>query len=301
MIENLSDVRVFLQVVDSGGLSSGARVLGMAPNTVSRTVARLERDVGVLLLSRTTRRINVTAEGRRFCEHARRLIDAARLAEACVEPPESGLTGRVRLAVRSTTVQFNFVPELTRLLEDHPRLRVQLVVTDEDVDPVAAGLDLALRVGPQVDSTLRRRRLGEVTFVLTASPAYLAARGRPRVPADLADHECIRSFGARPQSWWNLIGPTKKRVRAKVGGRFECNDVRSQSDAVYAGFGIGLRPLGEVRRATKTGSLVRVLPAWSLAPLSVYAILPPQRPKGGRARAVASLIDLLAVVVKTVG
>ena len=294
-LESLSDVRVFVQVVDSVGLSAASRVLGVPPNTISRTVARLEQSVGVRLLTRTTRTMSLTDEGRVFYEQALGLLDAAARAEEAVAGSGAGLSGVVRVAVRTTTVQFAFVADLLELLELHPALRVQLLVTDDEVDLVAGGLDLALRVGDQADSTLRSRSLGNVTFVMAATPSYLTRRGRPRHPDDLAKHECIRPLVGRATSRWALVGPRGKRSTVIVGGRFECGDVRTQRDAIYAGFGIGVRPDGEVARSAH---LERVLPTWTLEPIPVRVLQPPLRPSPRRARAVDAVIDLLVKAIE---
>lgn len=294
-LESLADVRVFVQVVDSGGLSAASRVLGVPPNTISRTVARLEDAVGVRLLTRTTRTMSLTDEGRAFYEHALVVLDAAARAEEAVAGSEAELSGVVRIAVRTTTVQSSFVPDVLELLGRHPELRVQLVVTDDEVDLVASGLDLALRIGEQADSTLRSRSLGHVTFVMAATPAYLTRRGRPKRPEDLTTHECIRPLVGRATSPWTLLGPRGQRTTVVVGGRFECGDVRTQRDAVYAGFGIGVRPAGEVARSAE---LERVLPSWQLEPISVRVLQPPLRPSPRRARAVDAVIALLLKAIQ---
>lgn len=297
-LQDIFAVRVFVQVVGSKGFAAAARVLGVPPNTVSRTVSRLELDLGVRLLQRTTRNLSLTEEGRAFHATALPLLAAVEQVEASVALRTRGLSGAVRIAVRTTTVHFDLVPDLTALLDAHPALRIQLFVTDEDIDLASLGLDLALRVGPLPDSTYASRHIGDVTFVLAASPSYLARRGCPKSPAELANHECIRALGSRPQTFFRLEGPRGKQVDAQVGGRFECNDVRAQSAAIYAGCGIGLRPLGEVRRAMKTGSLERVLPEWKLEPLAVRILEPPRVAGTARTRATREVIALLAKVIE---
>lgn len=297
MLTYLDDVRVFVQVVDSGNLARAAHVLGRPPNTVSRVLARLEGELGVTLLHRTTRRVALSDRGAVFYRHALALLEAAEAAEASVRTTEGALTGTVRLAVRTTTVQFDVVRALVGLLVEHVGLAVQLVVTDEEVDVVGAGLDLALRVGALPDSSLSARTLGEVVFVIAATPAYLERHGRPRDPADLALHECVRALSARPQTFWSLVGRGGRRVDARVGGRFECSDVRAQSEAIYAGLGLGLRPLGEVRRAAEEGKLERVLPRWTLEPIPVRAVLPPRRGGSTSRPEVEAVITILTEVI----
>lgn len=290
LLESLEELRVFVQVVDSAGFTGAAQTLGSTTNAVSRLIARLEARLQLRLLSRTTRRVASTDEGRKFYEHALRVLQAVELAEQAMRPAEAALEGTVRVAVRSTTVQFGFVKDITALLARNPHLRVQLMVSDEDIDLAADGIDVALRVGALPDSSYRSHPLGSVVFVLSAAPSYFGERTRPAQPEDLVHHECVRALLHRPQTTWRLLGPRGRVVEATVGGRFECADVRAQSEAVYSGLGIGLRPAGEVRTAVVAGQLERVLPLWSMAPLPVHALLSPQRARSARVDAVVALL-----------
>lgn len=289
-LESLEELRVFVQVVESGGFTGAADVLGLKTNAVSRLIARLESRLDARLLTRTTRRVASTEEGRAFYEHALRLLRAADEAESSVRRTSGSLEGTVRVAVRTTTVQYGIVDDIVRLLGEHATLRVQLIVSDAELDLAAEGIDVALRVGDLADSTYRVRRIGEVVFVPAAAPQYFRLRARPRRPEELAGHECVRALLRRPQTTWRLLGPRGRIVDAPVAGRFECNDVRAQADAVYAGLGIGVRPAGEVRAAVAAGKLERVLPGWSMLPLSVHAVLPPQRARSARADAIVALL-----------
>lgn len=289
LLESLEELRVFVQVVDSGGFTGAAQTLGTTTNAVSRLVARLEQRLQVRLLSRTTRRVASTDEGRKLYEHALRLLSAADQAEQAVRPRSGLLEGTVRVAVRTTTVQFGFVKDMATLLSRNPDLRVQLIVSDTDLDLAADGIDVALRVGELADSAYRGHVLGSVVFVPAAAPSYFEERVRPTQPEELAQHECVRALLQRPQTSWRLVGPRGRVVEATVGGRFECGDVRAQAEAVYGGLGIGLRPAGEVRIAVAAGTLERVLPGWSMAPLSVHALLSPQRSHNARINAVVEL------------
>lgn len=297
-LENLNDVRVFLQVVEAGNLSAAARILGAPANTVSRTIARLEESLGARLLTRTTRKMSLTDEGQTFYERALALIEAADLAEEAVTRDRGGLSGTIRVAVRTTTVQFSLLADLAQLLATHPQLRVQLIVTDAEVDLVAQGLDVALRIGSLADSTLRSRSIGTVTFVLAATAEYLKRRGTPRTPAELATHDFILPTRSRVRTPMALLGPRGTRLTVMVGGRFECEDVRTQREALWQGLGIAARPLGDV---VLGGPLERVLPAWQLEPIPVYAVFPPRRPSAARARGVDALVTLLTKAVLRMG
>jgi DNA-binding transcriptional LysR family regulator len=290
LLESLEELRVFVQVVDSGGFTGAAQTLGSTTNAVSRLIARLESRLQVRLLSRTTRRVASTEEGRRLYEHALRLLRAADEAEQALRPRSGLLEGTVRVAVRTTTVQFGFVQDMATLLAHNPDLRVQLIVSDTEVDLAADGIDVAVRVGELADSAYRSHPLGSVVFLPAAAPSYFAERDRPTRPEELVQHECVRALLQRPQTTWRLVGPRGRVVDATVGGRFECGDVRAQAEAVYSGLGIGLRPAGEVRTAVAAGTLERVLPGWSMAPLAVHALLSPQRSHNARTDAVVALL-----------
>jgi len=295
MLDNLDEVRVFVQVGDSGGFSAAGRVLNLTTNLVSRRIARLEDRLGVRLLHRTTRRTSLTEEGRQFHERAIRLLEAADEAAAAVARRASALEGRVRVAVRSTFVEYGFVEELVHFLEAHRGLTAQLLVTDEPIDLVGEGVDLAVQIGELPDSSLVSRGVGEVRIVLAAAPAYLERRGRPRGPADLARHECLRRLGRRPEASWTLVGPDGRETVASTGGRLECDDSAAQTRALYAGFGVGLRPAGEVRRAVAGGSLVHILPRYHVAPVPVRVVMPPRRARVPR---VSAMIELVRAVVR---
>lgn len=297
-LESLEELKAFVQVVDSGSFTAAAEVQGTTTTLVSRLVARLESRLQTRLLTRTTRRVASTEEGRVFYQHATHMLQAAEAAEQALQASSDTLQGTVRIAVRTTTVQYGFVNALTGLLLAHPALRVQLIVSDSELDLVAEGIDVALRVGELPDSSYRSHPLGSVTFVLAASPSYFQDHPHPRRPEDLQQHECVRALLHPPQTHWTLRGPRGRIVDAPVQGRFECADVRAQSDAVYAGLGIGLRPAGEVRAAVAEKTLEHVLPAWSLAPLPVHALLSPQRSQNPR---ITAVVDLLKAGIKRLG
>ncbi len=290
LLESFEELRAFVQVVDSRGFTGAAHALGLTTNSMSRLIARLELRLKVRLLSRTTRHVAPTDEGRVFYEHALRLLRAGDEAEQSVRRTAGQVEGMVRVAVRTTTVQYGFVNDIAALLLKNPLLRVQMIVNDAEIDLAAEGIDVALRVGELSDSSYRSHTLGAVSFVPAAAPSYFDDRPRPTHPDDLAEHECVRALLDRPQTSWRLVGPRGAIVDATIGGRFECSDVRAQAEAVHCGLGIGLRPAGEVRAAVATGKLERVLPGWSLAPLAVHALLSPQRSHNARTDAIVDML-----------
>lgn len=290
MLDSLLELRAFVQVVDAKGFTGASGVLGTTTNAVSRQVARLEKRLGANLLTRTTRKVSPTEEGRRLYDHAVGLLRSAEEAEAAVRRASERLDGTVRVAVRTTTLQGGFVQDLVELLKSNPGFSLQLIVSDADIDLASEGIDLALRVGDLASSSYRRVSLGQVVFVLAATPGYVAERGLPLEPADLSKHECVRPLFKRPQTLWRLSGPDGQMLDVPVAGRFEAMDLRAQSEAIYAGLGIGFRPWGEVTAAAEEGRLVRVLPGWTMPPLPVSALLSPQRSQNARVDAVLSIL-----------
>ncbi len=292
-LDSLDDVRLFRQVVVSGGISAAARVLNSNKNRISQRLASLEQDLGVRLAHRTTRSFRLTEEGERFYASVEPLLEAAERSELSVASTRA-MEGRVRLALRSTMVGLGIGTEITQLMQVAPKLKLQLVVIDEKADLLAGGFDLAMQVGSLPDSSLVATRLGTVSVVLAAAPSYLDTHGRPRTPSDLALHQCIRKLGDEPEKTWPLVNRRGVRFKAAIGGSFECSDSQLQSEVLYAGLGIGLRPAEEVRRAEAAGRLERVLPAWEFAPVPVWAISPKGRLRLPR---VALIVDLLKRVV----
>lgn len=296
-LDSLADLRVFRQIVASGGISAAATALGDNKNRISQRLLALERALGTKLADRTTRSWRLTEAGERFHASLEAVLEAAERAELEVREAPA-LEGVVRIAIRSALVGIGLGERVARLLEHAPRLELQIEVVDDVADQsklTARGIDLAVQVGSQRDSSLIARRLPDVSFVMCATPSYLAREGRPGDPRDLAHHECIRRLGTPRETHWPLIG-TRRQVKAPLGGRLACSDARIQTEVLYAGFGIGLRPAGEVRRAAEAGVLERVLPGWAYPPIPVWLV-------GARGRfalpRVARVADVIAGAIAT--
>jgi DNA-binding transcriptional LysR family regulator len=273
-LDSLADLRVFRQIVASGGITAAAHALGDNKNRISQRLAALERAVGQKLADRTTRTWRLTEAGERLLARSEAVLVAADEAERATRR-EQELEGVVRVAVRSSLVGIGIGERFAALLERHSTLELQVEVIDDAADEstlAARGIDLAVTAGRQRDSSLVARRMPELTFVMCASPAYLARRGRPAHPRDLTNHECIRRLGTPRETHWPLMGPRGRPLKARLGGRLACSDARFQTEVLYAGFGIGLRPHREVRRATELGQLERVLPGWAFPSIAVWLV-----------------------------
>ena len=273
---DLNDIVVFARVVEAGSFTAAARLLGMPKTTVSRRIAALEREVGVRLVQRTTRSLNMTDAGRLYygrSSQALRTIEDAnvQLAEARAEP-----SGTIRI---SAPVGFggHFLGSAAfDLLAAYPRTKVELRLTDDMLNLVENRIDLAFRTGVLPDSTLIARKLGSTHRILCASPDYLARRGVPVASADLARHHCVIAGPSTDNAHWVLDGPGGQETVA-VSGRFAANEMQVAIAAAIAGYGVAQVPYQVAGAYVRDGRLRRVLDAYTTPVGGLYAVYPSSR------------------------
>ncbi|KAK44068.1 LysR family transcriptional regulator [Caballeronia jiangsuensis] len=268
---DLLDVGLFMRAAALANLSAAAREFGLSPAVASARIAGLERMLGARLLHRTTRRVSVTQEGEIFAAHARELLDAAEAARASVGQAREHPHGRLRVTMPSSLGRQHISPLIPAFLRAHPGVSVDLRMTDQIVDLVDEGIDLAIRIGALKDSTLVAKKLASNRRVLCASPAYLAAHGTPRHPADLAGHECVILADQRD---WSFVTPTGV-IDVRVSGRLVTDNGEVIRDALAAGVGIGLKSTWSVAPLIASGELVTVLDDYPLAQtVAIWAVYP---------------------------
>ena len=277
-MDDVSRLRVFVRVVEAGSFSAAGRQLGLVPSSVSRRVAELEDELGARLFHRTTRKLSLTEAGRTYHERAAKILLDVEEARLAVTGADGAPSGILRLTAAASVGRLHLVPALAAFHELHPAVKVMLVMTDRMVDLVDEGLDLAVRVGRQRDSSLVARRIGTSLRLVCASPAYLARAGVPETPADLARHDCL-TFRAHPGSnLWRFQGPDGP-VEARVTGPLFANDGEALAAAAVAGMGLVLLPEWLVGPDIREGRLRVVLPDFRAVPddSPLYAIYPHQR------------------------
>src|SRR5471030_564372 len=255
---DLNDIVVFARVVEAGSFTAAARLLGMPKTTVSRRIAALEREVGVRLVQRTTRSLNMTDAGRLYYEQSsqalRTIEDAnSRLAEARTEP-----SGTIRISAPVGFAGHFLASAAFDFLAAYPKTRVELLLTDETLNLVGNRIDLAFRTGILPDSTLIARKLGATHRILCASPDYLARRGVPETSADLARHHCVIAGPSIGSAHWVLDGPRGQETVA-VTGRFAANEWQVVIAAAIACYGIAQLPYQVVGVPVSDGRLRRFL------------------------------------------
>lgn len=281
---DIEDLRTFVDVADAGGVSPAARRLGVAKSIVSRRLARLEAELGVQLLARTTRGAALTEAGATFREHAARAcaeMDAAR--EAIL--PDGDLRGRLRIAAPLTFGPTHFAPVFAEMARRHPRLHVHAAYSDRFVDMVAEGFDCAVRVGYLQDSNLVARCVGPLFGRLVASPAYVDAHGAPETPDELGAHEALMQ-GA--ESWQFMDGDAVVTVHPR--GRFKADNGTALIAAAVAGLGIAWLPDGLTQEHLDSGALVPVMARYPPPPAGIYVIRPPGPHPSLKVRALTELL-----------
>ncbi|MDN7748386.1 LysR family transcriptional regulator [Burkholderia gladioli] len=275
-MENLNGIVAFVRTAETLSFVAAGRKLGISASAVGKTIAKLERSLGVRLFHRTTRRVTLTEEGRHFHERCHRILEELRDAEATLSA--SAQTPRGRLRVSLPVIGYRFLlPVLPAFSARYPDIELDLDFNDRLVDVVEGGFDAVIRSGQLSDSSLMSRRLGPFRFVLCASPDYLARAGVPRGLADLAAHEGVRyrfPTTGKLQPWSLLPdGGEPPNLRCAM----TCNNMEALRGAVIAGFGIGFMPDFLARDALAAGSLVEVLEPHSIAPGQFSILWPSSR------------------------
>ncbi len=291
-MERLDDLALFLRVLDQGSISAAARSLDLSPALASQRLARLEKELGVRLLHRTTRRLHPTPEGLDLAEQGRGLVEDLDALVGSLRQSGELISGTLTVTTSATFGRLHLSPLLLEFMELHPKVRVNIDLNDRVVDLVTAGFDLAVRVGALVDSALVARRLAPNKRVLVASPHYISMRGTPQVPADLAQHDCLVLTGAQGrQDRWTMGDGQGGETTVQVKGRLESNFGELLRDAAVAGSGIALHSTWHVADDLKAGRLQVVLPDYPLFATGIWAVMPQRRLVPPRVRA---FVDFLA-------
>ncbi|SCU85948.1 Transcriptional regulator, LysR-family [Cupriavidus necator] len=291
-MDRIGDIGLFLRVLDLGSISAAARSLDLSVAVASQRLQRLERELGVRLLHRTTRRLHATPEGAVLAEQGRALVDDLEALGTSLRQAGTAVSGTLRVTTSSSFGRLYISPLLPEFLAQHPGLTLSVNLTDNVLDLVSAGFDLAIRIGALDDSTLVARRLANNRRLLCAAPDYLRRRGTPRTPQDLARHDCLVLVGSQGrQDVWRLGDGAGGEIAVRVRGRIEANTGELLSDAALAGFGIALHSTWHVCADLRAGRLVQVLPDYPVADTGIYAVMPQRRLVPPRVRA---FVDFLA-------
>lgn len=256
--ERIEDTVAFVKAADARSFTVAAEQLGLSRSTIGKRITRVETRLGVRLLHRTTRSVTLTDEGAMFYERCVEVLQALEAAEAAVSARGVVPSGRLRIDVPVSLGRLQVLPVVHDYMRRWPNVEVNISFSDRYVDLVEEGIDLAVRVGGMVDSSLVSRTIAPHTLVTCAAPEYLARNGTPAVPADLVAHECVTfNHGGRPVDWrFRIDGAV---CPLAVRGRLRSGNAEALRDTVMAGLGIGQLATFLIADELRTGMVVPVL------------------------------------------
>ncbi len=267
-MELLNDMALFVEVVKAKGFRSAAEAMGVPNSTLSRRISGLEKAIGLRLLHRTTRKIELTEAGQIYFERCKRIVDEARLAHEQLGEMLAQPSGVLRASLPVDFAVTYLAPLIAEFAGLYPGITFDFDLTPRRVDLVSEPFDVAIRMGESESSQLIARTLASLAPYLYASPGYLERSGEPGKPADLARHECLGILKA--DSW--TLHDGKRTATVSVGGRFALNSVGMIRRLATLDMGIILMPEEVVADELASGKLRRIMPAWHGTPMPVYAI-----------------------------
>lgn len=286
-MDRLDELAIFVRIVDEGSLARAAARLRRSPPAITRALAALEDRVGQRLVDRTTRRLAATEAGRILYDKARALV--ADYDAATTVAPGMPVQGLLRITAPVQFGRRHMAPVVGRFLDAHDGVEIELVLNDRNIDLIEEGIDIALRIGPLADSSLLARPVGQVRRLWVASPAYLALRGTPRTPADLAGHEALLGT-SRSNMEWAFAGG-RRGAPARLAGRLRVDDVETRLRAARDGRGIAQLLSYQAADDLAAGRLVRLLRDWERPPLPVHLLT---KGRAHRAPKIDAFLDFAA-------
>jgi DNA-binding transcriptional LysR family regulator len=284
-MDSLTDIAVFVRVVDEGSFTAAAEKLKLSKSVVSKYVTRLEERLGARLLNRTTRRLSLTEAGSTFYHRSRLGLRELEEAEAEVSHLQNAPRGELRINCPMSFGILHISPAIPRFLALYPELSVDMSLDDRWVDLVEEGFDLAIRIGELPDSSLIARRLGPCRHLVCGAPEYFKRRGVPRVPEDLQDHNAITFKYQKAPTAWQFAAPNGHLITVPVSGSIQMNNSLGLRQALLQGAGVTLTPTFVVGKDVRAGHLQSVLTDYTVLKPSIYAVYPQRRHLSPKVRA----------------
>ncbi len=289
-MDRTAEMTAFVRAVDTGGFSAAAREIGLTPSALSKLVTRLEDRLGARLLHRTTRRLQLTAEGEAFYARARPILTALDEAEAEVTQASASPRGLLRLHCGYAFGMHQLAPAIPRFLERHPQVELDIAISDQLSGAIAEGVDLSIRIGPLDESSMVARRICNLERMICASPDYLRRHGTPRTPDDLQQHNCLWITSLPALRRWPFDTDDGIRV-VNISGNVVANNAETVLQLGVAGVGIVRLADVIVGEALRSGQLVPLLTDWyHVEPVPLFATYPSGRNLSPKVRA---MVDFL--------
>lgn len=296
-MDRFEAMRIFARVADLNSFTQAAESLNLPKASVSTAVSSLESHIQAKLLHRTTRRVQLTPEGRAFYERCQELLLDLEETEGMFRTDSTSLSGKIRVDMTVSMARGLVIPRLSEFLAEHPQLEVEFSSTDRFVDLIREGMDCVVRVGSAPpNSGLANRDLGELELINCISPAYQARYGLPQNLEQLSQHKLVHyvmNWGSKPEGFEYLDGEAYRCI--EMDSLISVNNTDSYQAACLAGLGIIQAPRAGLKHLLQTGALIEILPAFKAEPLALKLVYPPRRL---RARRVRIFMDWLTELVK---
>lgn len=282
---------IFAKVAETGSFARASADLHLSKPTISKAITRLEGRIGAALFNRTSRRLSLTETGRRAAIGATRMLTECEVVEAEAMLQAVTPSGLVRISAPMSFGITNVAPLLPELFAAYPQITVDLHLSDELVDLIGGGFDLALRIAVLPDSSLRARHVCRVRRLLVGAPAYFARKGRPHTPRDLVHHDCLGYAYLPNPDRWRFVHTSGGEEIAVPRGPVRANNADALRPMLLAGLGMAVQPEFLVGEDLKTGELEIVMPEWAMQPIALNLVTPPGKHRPAR---VATVIEFLA-------
>jgi len=270
-MSDMNEVLIFTRVAQLGSFSKASKVMSIPVSTVSRKVSGLEARLGTTLIQRTTRKLSLTRQGQLFYEQCAFHFHGIEEAETLLRQTQNQPSGHLRVTIPVALGRTAFIDLISGFLKAHPKIKLDLIVTNQHLDFVSENIDVAIRFGHLKDSTVIAKKLGSSRRVLLASPEYLKNSGVPKDPRELENHHCILFLGQKEELEWELVNE-KRKVRVKVSGIIAGSDFNTVNEFALRGHGIALLPAAYCLSASNKNQLKQILPQWNSPPSPVHAI-----------------------------
>lgn len=275
-MDRLNQLRTFIRVAERASFSAVARDLGVTQSAVSRALGALEKDLGIRLVSRSTRSVALTDAGQVYYQRCRQILDDLDDADAALGDLNRGLSGTLHIAAPAPFGLMFISPLAIRFRQMHPELTINLSLNDQPANLVEQNIDVAIRLGHLQTLGIIARKLGSSPVVTVAAPAYLSSHGRPEQPQQLASHQCLLYTNQINPDDWSFATATGETTVSVTGG-YRCNNLLALKDAARAGLGIARLPLWMVEDEIAAGTLLRLLQETSSPAYAMHAVFPSLR------------------------
>lgn len=290
-MDKLISMKVFAHVTKSRSFAGAAKELGISRAMATKHVMHLENSLGVRLLNRTTRKISLTEAGAAYLERCQQILEDIEETELSVTQLHTEPQGLLRISTPPFFGTFHLAPTIAAYMEQYPKVKVDLVVLGGVVDVVAEGLDLAIRLGEQPDSSLIARRLASSPRVVCGAPAYFKKHGHPATPSELRHHNCLVNWGFEPHDYWKFTDLDGEAITVKVSGNLQANTADPLRLAAIHGLGLVLLPTYIVGQDLIKHRLEPVLQDFELPSMDIFAVYPHRRHLSAKVR---TFLDFLS-------